>query len=146
MSIKEMLGNKRVVFDLAGKTKMEVLDELIDKLSVDGKLTNMEDFKNSVLKREEEFSTGIGQGVAIPHGQCVVVKEPAIVFGRSNSGIDYAAIDKAPVYLFFMVAVPENCEMIHLEILSEIGKRLMNPQTREKLMNAETFENILELF
>jgi nitrogen PTS system EIIA component len=146
MSIREMFSKERVAFDLKATNKMEVLDELIEILAKDGKVTDKEVFKKAVLKREEEFSTGIGFGIAIPHGKCDAVTEASIVFGRSKTGIDYESMDDAPAYLFFLIAVPEKSDDTHLRALSEISRRLMHTDVREKLMNSETYENIIEIF
>lgn len=146
MSITEMFSKERVTFDLKGTNKVEVLNELIDILVTDGKVTDKEVFKNAVLKREEEFSTGIGFGIAIPHGKSGVVTEACIVFGKSKKGIDYESMDGEPAYLFFLIAVPEKSDDTHLRALSEISRRLMHSDTREKLMNSDTYEDIIKVF
>jgi len=89
MELKDMFSKERIVFDMKSKTKNEALEELIGLLVKDNKVNDPEVFKNAVLKREEEFSTGIGMGIAIPHGKSNSVKEASIVFGKSPEGIDY---------------------------------------------------------
>lgn len=146
MEVKNMFSKNRVVFDLKSKTKDEVLDELIEVLAKDGKIIDKGVFKKAVLKREEEFSTGIGMGIAIPHGKSNSVKEASIVFGLSKEGIDYKSMDDEPAHLFFLIAVPEESSDVHLRALSEISRKLMHPETREGIYNAKSFEEFIKAF
>lgn len=144
--IKDMFSTNRVKFELEAKTKMEVIDELIDVLEKDGKINNRQVFKAAVLKREEEFSTGIGLGIAIPHGKSNSVNEPSIVFGKSKDGIDYKSKDDVKAYLFFLIAVPEESGDLHLKALSEISRKLMHTEIREQLKKADSFEDFIKIF
>lgn len=146
MAVKDMFSKERVTFDLKAVTKNEAIDELIDLLANDGKITDREEFKKAVLKREEEFSTGIGMGIAIPHGKSGAVKEASIVFGKSKKGIDYESMDEKPAHLFFLIAVPNESSDLHLRALSEISRRLMHTEVREQLMKAEIFEDFVKVF
>lgn len=146
MEIRDMFSKERISFDLKATTKEEVIDELIDILYKDGKITDKEEFKKAVLKREEEFSTGIGMGIAIPHGKSAAVKEASIVFGKSEKGIDFNSMDGEPAHLFFLIAVPEESNDVHLKALSEISRRLMHEEVREKLYKAQSFEDFIEAF
>jgi fructose-specific phosphotransferase system IIA component len=146
MAVKDMFSEDRVKFDLKASTKGEVLDELISVLVDTGKVTDKETFKNAVLKREEEFSTGIGMGIAIPHGKSNAVKEASIVFGLSKAGIDYESMDDKPAHLFFLIAVPEESSDVHLRALSEISRKLMHTETREGIFNAISFEEFIKAF
>lgn len=146
MATKDMFSKNRMVFDLKATNKNEVLDELIDVLFEDGKVTNKEELKNAVLKREEEFSTGIGMGIAIPHGKCSAVKEATITFGLSKSGIDYQSMDDKPAHLFFLIAVPTESSDIHLRALSEISRKLMHADVREKLYSVNNFDDFIKIF
>lgn len=146
MSTKDMFSKNRAEFNLKAKTKSEVLDELIEILYKDGKVTNKEELKNAVLKREEEFSTGIGMGIAIPHGKCSAVTEATITFGLSKEGIDYQSMDDKPAKLFFLIAVPEESSDVHLRALSEISRKLMHEDVREKLYNVDNFEDFIKVF
>lgn len=101
MNTVDLFSKERVKFHLNAKTKEEVIDELIEVLDADGKLKDKKGFKEAVMKREAEFSTGIGMGIAIPHGKSDAVKEPAMVFGRSQTGIDYESMDDKDAHLFF---------------------------------------------
>jgi fructose-specific phosphotransferase system IIA component len=146
MAVKDMFSKERVKFDLKASTKNEVLDELIELIVADDKLTDKEVFKAAVLKREEEFSTGIGMGIAIPHGKSSSVKEACIVYGTSKKGIDYQSMDDEPAHLFFLLAVPEESNDLHLRALSEISRKLMHSDVREKLLKADNFEDFVKVF
>ncbi|MBL4935917.1 PTS sugar transporter subunit IIA [Clostridium sp. YIM B02515] len=146
MATKDMFSKERVSFNLKASTKDEVLEELIQILINDGKIIDKDEFKKAVLKREEEFSTGIGMGIAIPHGKSSAVKEASIVFGRSSKGIDYQSMDDEPAHLFFLIAVPEQSSDLHLRALSEISRKLMHSDIREKISNADTFEDFIKVF
>jgi PTS system fructose-specific IIA component/PTS system nitrogen regulatory IIA component len=146
MAVKDMFSKERTVFDLKATTKNEVIDELIDILEKDGKITDKDKFREAVLKREEEFSTGIGMGIAIPHGKSSAVKEACITFGRSSKGVDYESMDEKPAYLFFLIAVPEEASDLHLRALSEISRKLMHDDIRNNLLNASKFEDFITVF
>ncbi|OPJ62910.1 PTS sugar transporter subunit IIA [Clostridium oryzae] len=146
MSVKDMFSSSRVKFSLNAATKDEVINELIEVLYEDGKIEDKQKFKEAVLKREEEFSTGIGMGVAIPHGKSDAVKEASIVFGRSEKGIDYQSMDDEPAYLFFLIAVPEKSNDVHLKALNEISRKLMHKEVRQNLMSAANFEEFIKVF
>jgi fructose-specific phosphotransferase system IIA component len=146
MTTKDMFSKTRVCFNLKATTKNEAIDELIDLLEKDGKLTNKGEFKEAVLKREEEFSTGIGMGIAIPHGKSSAVIEASMVFGKSEKGIDYQSMDDEPAHLFFLIAVPQDSNDVHLKALSEISRRLMHSEVRNQLLKAQSFEELINVF
>lgn len=146
METKDMFSKARIKFDLKANSKDDVIDELIEVLYEDGKVTNKDELKKAVIKREEEFSTGIGMGIAIPHGKCSAVKEATITFGLSKKGIDYQSMDDKPAHLFFLIAVPEESSDVHLRALSEISRKLMHPEVREKLYNVNDFEEFIKIF
>jgi len=146
MATKDMFSKDRVSFDLKATSKEEAINELIQILYEDGKIIDKEKFKQAVLKREEEFSTGIGMGIAIPHGKSDAVKEASIAFGRSNKGVDYESMDDEPAHLFFLIAVPEESSDVHLRALSEISRKLMHTETRENLFKVESFEEFIKVF
>lgn len=146
MTTKEMFSKERVTFDLKSQTKKEVIDELIDILVADGKVNDKDAFREAVLKREEEFSTGIGMSIAIPHGKSDSVNEASIVFGRSNVGVDYESMDDLPAHLFFLIAVPMESSDLHLRALSEISRNLMHKEVRDQLMDCQTYEEFINSF
>jgi fructose-specific phosphotransferase system IIA component len=146
MATKDMFSKDRVSFNLKATSKDEAINELIQILYDDGKIIDKEEFRQAVLKREEEFSTGIGMGIAIPHGKSNAVKEASIAFGRSNNGVDYESMDDKPAHLFFLIAVPEESSDVHLRALSEISRKLMHTETRENLFKVESFEEFIKVF
>ncbi|WP_238907296.1 PTS sugar transporter subunit IIA [Clostridium sp. YIM B02506] len=146
MEIKDMFSKERVCLQLGAENKLEAIDELIDILLKDGKINDKETFRKAVLKREEEFSTGIGMGIAIPHGKSDSVNEAAIVFGKSDQGIDYGSMDDKPAHLFFLIAVPQDSNDIHLRALSQISRKLMHENVRNAIMNSSNFEEFIKVF
>src|SRR5699024_4849458 len=100
----------------------------------------------AVLKREKEGTTGIGMGVAIPHGKSKTVQQPTLVFGKSKGGIEYDSLDGNPVYLMFLIAVPENSSDEHLKILSHLSRKLMREEIRNQLMNLEQKSEFYTIF
>lgn len=111
--------------------KAEVIDELVSKLDEAGRLQDKEQFKQAILTRESQSTTGIGEGIAIPHAKTAAVKTPAIAFGRSTNGIDYESLDGQPSHLFFMIAASEGANNAHLETLSSLSSLLMDVGFRE---------------
>lgn len=130
---------------LSATSKKEAIAEMVDQLDKTGKLINKSAYMDAVLAREEEYSTGIGMGIAIPHGKSSGVKEPALVFARSESGVDFDSMDGAPAHLLFMVAVPESANEEHLKILGMLSRKLMHKEVREKLMTAATYDEVMEI-
>ncbi|WP_338452151.1 fructose-specific PTS transporter subunit EIIC [Niallia oryzisoli] len=145
MKITELLSKETVLLTIHGQGKLEAIDELVTKLDQAGKLSNREQFKRAILKREEQSTTGIGDGVAIPHAKDASVKSAAIAFGKSVAGVEYEALDGQPSHLFFMIAAPEGANNTHLEALSRLATILMKDDARQKLLAAETAEDVLSI-
>ncbi|AKN29624.1 PTS fructose transporter subunit IIA [Clostridium carboxidivorans P7] len=145
MKITELLKKDTIILDLNSSTKSEVIDELVNKLSYAGKLNDKAEYKKAILAREEQFSTGIGDGIAIPHAKTSAVKVPALCFGRSKQGIDYESLDGSDAHIFFMIAASEGAHNDHLDTLSRLSSLLMNEDFRKKLMEASSEDEILTL-
>lgn len=145
MKITEMLTNDTILLELKATEKTEVIEELVAKLHEAGRITDQEAFKNDILARESQGSTGIGDGVAIPHAKSNAVKEPAIVFGRSMDGIEYEALDGKPAHLFFMIAANEGAHAHHLETLSRLATMLMDTEFRQQLLAAGSEDEVLSI-
>ncbi|TCO68268.1 PTS fructose transporter subunit IIABC [Marinisporobacter balticus] len=145
MKITDLLKKDTIIMELKSSTKEDVIDELINKLDNAGRLNNKKEFKKAILKREEEYSTGVGDGVAIPHAKTSAVKTPALAFGYSRNGIDYDALDEKPAHIFFMIAGSENANNEHLETLSRLSVMLMNEDFRKKIIHAKREEEILKI-
>jgi len=145
MSITELLSVNLIKLELSSKTKEDVIKEMVTILDENGKLLDVDKYLQAVLDREKEFSTGIGMGIAIPHGKSSGVKEPALVFGRSAVGIDYQSMDDELAHIFFLIAVPEESSNEHLKILGQISRKLMHKELRDSLMKAVSAEEIITL-
>ncbi|UPM56241.1 PTS fructose transporter subunit IIABC [Gottfriedia acidiceleris] len=145
MRITELLKIDTVLIDLNSSSKMSVIDELIQVLDQAGKLNDKQQFKEAILTREGQSTTGIGEGIAIPHAKTAAVKTPAIVFGRSKDGIDYESLDGQPAHLFFMIAASEGANNAHLETLSRLSSLLMDEEFRGSLLSAKDANEIIQL-
>lgn len=140
-----LLSIDAMEMDLKATTKDEVIDELISLLVHAGKIKRFRSFKKAILARESQGSTGIGNGIAIPHAKSKAVTSPALAFGLSKNGIHYDSIDGQAVHIFFMIAVPEGAHNMHLETLSKLARLLMHDNFREGLLQAKTKEEVLTL-
>lgn len=145
MKITELLKKDTIILDLQSSSKADVIDELVTKLNEAGRLESREGFKEAILKRESQSTTGIGEGIAIPHAKTSAVKTPAIAFGRSISGIDYESLDGQPAHLFFMIAASEGANNAHLETLSRLSMLLMDTDFRKMLLAAENIDDIVKI-
>ncbi|MEH7403534.1 MULTISPECIES: PTS fructose transporter subunit IIABC [Bacillaceae] len=145
MRITELLKIDTVLIDLNSSSKMSVIDELIQVLDQAGKLNDQQQFKEAILTRESQSTTGIGEGIAIPHAKTAAVKTPAIAFGRSKDGIDYESLDGQPAHLFFMIAASEGANNAHLETLSRLSSLLMDEEFRGSLLSAKDANEIIQL-
>ncbi|WP_144569526.1 PTS fructose transporter subunit IIABC [Bacillus pseudomycoides] len=146
MKITELLKRDTVIMDLTASAKEAVIDELVKKLEKAGRLNSQEEFKEAILQREMQSTTGIGEGIAIPHAKTKAVKQPAICFGRSVSGVNYESLDGQPAHLFFMIAASEGANNTHLETLSRLSTLLMDEGFRKQLLEAKSEEELLHLF
>ncbi|PGB01521.1 PTS fructose transporter subunit IIABC [Bacillus toyonensis] len=146
MKMTELLKRDTVIMNLTASNKEAVIDELVEKLSGANCLNSKTEFKEAILKRESQSTTGIGEGIAIPHAKTKAVKQPSICFGRSVSGINYESLDGQPAHLFFMIAASEGANNTHLETLSRLSTLLMDEGFRRQLLEAKDEEELLRLF
>ncbi|MQR96082.1 PTS fructose transporter subunit IIABC [Fictibacillus phosphorivorans] len=144
MKITDVLTKDTILLNLQSQSKEAVIDELIEKLYTAGKLNDKEAYKEAILARESQSTTGIGEGIAIPHAKTNAVSEPAIAFGRSTDGIDYESLDGQNAHLFFMIAAYEGANNDHLATLSRLSSFLMDPNFRKSLESAATEKEILD--
>lgn len=132
--------------DLAGGTREDIIDEMISKLNNAGALHSTSEFKQAIIKREQESTTGIGMNIAIPHGKSNAVKKPSVVFGMKQSGVDWESLDGTKAKLIFMIAVPAESEgNEHLKILQMLSRKLMDDSYRERLLSVQTKEEAYQL-
>ncbi|TCP20859.1 PTS system D-fructose-specific IIA component (F1P-forming) (Frc family) /PTS system D-fructose-specific IIB component (F1P-forming) (Frc family) /PTS system D-fructose-specific IIC component (F1P-forming) (Frc family) [Scopulibacillus darangshiensis] len=146
MKITDLLTKDTIIMDLGSSSKKDVLDELAGQLKAAGKLNDEAAYREAIDRREQESTTGVGEGIAIPHAKTSAVETPAIAFGRSMKGIDYDSLDGEPAHLFFMIAASAGANNAHLETLSKLSTYLLHKPFREKLMAAKTPEDIIDLF
>ena len=145
MRIAELLGKDTIKLNLKANSKMEVLDQLVDVLYDAGRLNDKELYKEEILKRESLSSTGIGEGIGIPHGKTSAVKKASLALGIFKDGIDFDSLDGAPVNIVFMIAAPEGANNEHLETLSRLSVLLMNPEFKEGLLSSKVPEDVFSL-
>ncbi|MRX73700.1 PTS fructose transporter subunit IIA [Bacillus lacus] len=145
MRITELLTLQTIELSIAGTQKSDAIDTLVAVLDKAGKLNDSRAFKDAILKREEQSTTGIGDGIAIPHAKTSAVSAPAIAFGKSAEGVDYQSLDGKPAHLFFMIAAPEGANNTHLEALARLSSILMNEEARAELQAAASKEEILSI-
>ncbi|SCB02553.1 PTS system mannose-specific eiibca component [Bacillus mycoides] len=132
--------------DLKGETRDDIIDEMIQKLKYVGALHSVTEFKQAIMNREQESTTGIGINIAIPHGKSDAVRKPSVVFGIKQSGVDWKSLDGTEAKLIFMIAVPkENEGNQHLKILQMLSRKLMNDSYRERLLSVQTKEEAYKL-
>jgi nitrogen PTS system EIIA component len=142
MKIVDILEKKSIVTELRGASKKEVLEELIDALVAQKPQLNRERLMAVLLERERLGSTGIGDGIAIPHGKLKDLDHLALSFGKSTRGVEFESMDGKPVHLFFLLVAPENCAGIHLRALAKIARLLKNGLVRKRLGSVSTPEDI----
>lgn len=143
--LEKMLVKECINLDLKGKTKNEIIDELVDILYSNKRISDREIFKNEILKREAQSSTGLEEGIAIPHGKSNVVIKPTVVFGLSKNGVDYEALDGEVSKLFFMIAAPADATDSHIETLSQLTTILLDDDIRERLLKVKDKEEVLNI-
>ena len=146
MKIQDVLNKNVMLFDLQATDKEGVINEMIQSLVDNGVVTDFETFKTGIMNREAQTSTGLGDGIAMPHSKNEAVKEATVLFAKSNKGVDYASLDGQPTDLFFMIAAPEGANDTHLAALAELSKYLMKPGFADKLRQASTPEQVIAAF
>lgn len=144
--IHDVLQSEFINFNLAATEKEAAIKELAATLVHEGIVKNESVYLGAVMQREKEGTTGIGFGVAIPHGKSEAVTRAALAFGRSEAGINYDSMDGKPVHLMFLIAVPETANDEHLRILSKLSRKLMHTDVREQLMKVTKVEEIYQIF
>lgn len=145
MRITELLTKETIAMDLSATTKEGAIDELAQQLNQAGKLNHLDDYIAAIHKREQQSSTGIGEGIAIPHAKVEAVKTPAIAFGKSKAGVDYDSLDMQPAHLFFMIAAPATGAQTHLDALAKLSSVLMDESVRQALLEADSPEEVLAI-
>ena len=146
MKIQDVLNKNVMLFDLQATDKEGVINEMVRSLIDNGVVTDFDTFKAGIMNREAQTSTGLGDGIAMPHNKNEAVKEATVLFAKSNKGVDYASLDGQPTDLFFMIAAPEGANDTHLAALAELSKYLMKPGFADKLRQASTPGQVIAAF
>lgn len=146
MNINDLLIKEAMIMDLQATEKKAAIDEMVQKLYDVGRITDIDQFKDGILAREEQTSTGLGDGIAMPHAKNDAVKEATVLFAKSKQGVDYEALDGQPTYLFFMIAAPEGADDTHLQALAALSRQLVNQDFVEELNNAQTPDDVQAAF
>lgn len=145
MNLSNLLTEDLITLDLKSADKEAAMIELAQLINQAGVLSSLDGYLDALHKREEEGSTGIGFGIAIPHGKSDAVKEPRVAFGRTN-GIDWDSLDGEPAQLIFMIAVPaEQAGDEHLRILQALSRKLIDDEFRQALLTADSKEKVTQL-
>ncbi len=144
MKISEIIEKENIISDLKSKDKEGVLAELAEAISNHDPSIDKVALVDVLVERERLGTTGIGDGVAIPHGKLSGVKRPIVSFGRSKEGLDFDSMDGQPTHLFFLLVAPENSSGVHLEVLARTAKILKSSVFRKKLMEARTTKEIYQ--
>lgn len=146
MKIQDVLNKNVMLFDLQATDKEGVINEMVQSLVDNGVVTDFDTFKTGIMNREAQTSTGLGEGIAMPHSKNEAVKEATVLFAKSNKGVDYASLDGQPTDLFFMIAAPEGANDTHLAALAELSKYLMKPGFADKLRQVSTPDQVIAAF
>ncbi|HFR3475656.1 TPA: fructose-specific PTS transporter subunit EIIC [Streptococcus suis] len=146
MKIQDVLKKDVMLLDLQATSKEAVIDEMITSLVDKGYVTDFDVFKTGIMNREAQTTTGLGDGIAMPHAKNAAVKEATVLFAKSNKGVDYASLDGQPTDLFFMIAAPEGANDTHLAALAELSKYLMKPGFADKLRSVSSPEEVISVF
>ncbi|MGL5295514.1 MAG: PTS fructose transporter subunit IIABC [Culicoidibacterales bacterium] len=146
MQLFELFDQKLIILDIPTTTKDETIAYLANALGDAGRVSDVQTYIDALHEREALSSTGIGEGIAIPHAKSSAVKEATIVFGRKLSGMDWQSLDGAPAQLFFMIAAPEGADNTHLQALAQLSKVLLQPTAKAALLGATDSATIIDVF
>lgn len=145
MRITDLLSKDGIELNVNAKNKSDIIDKMTELMLKTGRIKNLNEYKELVLKREEEGSTGVGEGIAIPHGKGDCVTEPGLVAMVVPNGVEYDALDGKPVNLLFMIAAPNTSDNVHLDVLSRLSTMLMDADFKNKLISAKSKEEFLNI-
>ena len=146
MKIQDLLNKKVMLLDLQATTKEAAIDEMINSLVDNCVVTDFDVFKAGIMAREAQTSTGLGDGIAMPHSKNAAVKEATVLFAKSNKGVDYESLDGQPTDLFFMIAAPEGANDTHLAALAELSKYLMQDGFADRLRKVTSPDEVIAAF
>ena len=143
MNLLDILSPESIIVDLKGESKEEIIAELVNSLPVGDSITDRDQVLQAVLDREKIMSTGIGDGIAIPHGKSAAVTELVAAMGTQRRGVDFDALDGEPAFVFFLLVSPANVSGPHIKALARISRLLKNDEFKKKLVEANSAEAII---
>lgn len=146
MKIQDLLRKDVMILDLKATSKEAAIDEMITSLVEHGVVTDFDTFKQGIMNREAQTSTGLGDGIAMPHSKNAAVKEATVLFAKSAAGVDYEALDGQPTYLFFMIAAPDGANDTHLAALAELSKYLLKDGFANQLRQVTSADEVIATF
>jgi len=145
MKLSKFCDEKLVTFDLKTKTKNDVIEELVDLAATSSLVKDRDELLRDIIHRENMVTTGIGYGVAFPHAKTKATKGIVIAFGRSQEGIDFEAMDKKPVHVFFLIAAPEDAIGAHLNVMARLSYIMKSEENRQQLMSVNSPGELLAI-
>ena len=145
MRITDLLDRRSISLDGAPTGKNDALDQMVELMARSGKINDIEGYRKQVYAREEESTTGIGEGIAIPHGKCDAVNQPGLAAMVVKNGVDFDSLDGEPVTLIFLIAAPNTEDNVHLDVLSKLSVLMMDEDFSNALRNAATVDEFLEI-
>lgn len=145
MRITELMDKRSIRIDGAPKSKNEALDQMVELMAKSGKINDLEAYRQEVYRREEEGTTGVGEGIAIPHGKGAFVDKPGLAAMVVKDGVDYDSLDGEPVHLIFLIAAPNTKDNVHLDVLSKLSVLLMDEDFSRALQNAKSPEEFMKI-
>lgn len=145
MRITDLLDKNSISLNAAPADKKETLDLAVELMAKSGKLSDVEKYREQVYAREEESTTGIGEGIAIPHGKCDAVKAPGLAAMVIKNGVEYESLDGEPVTLLFLIAAPNTKDNVHLDVLSKLSVMLIDENFTTSLRNAKSVDEFLQI-
>ena len=143
MKITDLLKKQSIRLDGKADSKEKVIREMVDLMAEGGNINDIDSYRETVFKREEEGTTGLGEGIAIPHGKTEAVGAPGLAAMVLPEGVDYDSLDGEPVYLIFLIAAPNTEDNVHLEVLSRLSMLLMDEDFRNNLLHAKDVDDFL---
>lgn len=146
MEITDLLLKDAMILDLKATSKLSAINEMVEKLFEVGAISDRDVFKKGIIERENQTSTGLGDGIAMPHAKNAAVNKATVLFAKSQNGVDYDALDGKPTFLFFMIAAPEGANNTHLQALASLSGRLIDPVFVNQLRQVQSADDVIDLF
>lgn len=145
MKITDLLKKESIDLQVKASSKEEIIQKAVELMKQNGNITNQKEYLELVMKREQEGTTGIGEGIAIPHGKGDCISAPGLAAMVIPEGVDFTSLDGKPIQLLFLIAAPNTKDNIHLEVLSRLSTLLMDEKFRKQLIHAKSKEEFLQI-